>query len=296
MQCPLSFRYAYCVLVSQKTVIRCLTAVLLAASASLAHAGPFDPQVGQPGALGIPAASPLFTEWASSVASLNRGPEDIANPSLGLASVGTASNALGSPVGNASRVVSLGDGGSITVGFNMPIKNGPGPDLAVFENGFLSGGASQAFLELATVAVSSDGTNFFTFPDVSDTQTTTQVGGSGLLDASNLYDLAGKYIAGYGTGFDLSELANVSPLLNVNDITAVRITDVVGSIDPQYGTKDSLGNLINDPFPTPFTSSGFDLNAVGAINVVPEPSGLFLGLTALVAVGALKITRSHRRV
>ena len=41
-----------------------------------------------------------------------------------------------------------------------------------------------------------------------------------------------------------------------NNVTEVRITDVVGSIDPWYGTRDSLGNLINDPFKTPF-ASGF---------------------------------------
>ena len=59
----------------------------------------------------------------------------------------------------------------------------------------------------------------------------------------------------------------------MNDVIAVRITDVVGSIDPALGTKDSLGNLINDPFPTPFASSGFDLNAVGVINALPQQAG-----------------------
>ena len=178
--------------------------------------------------------------------------------------------------GVSSHVVSLGDGGSITLGFNTPIANGPGSDFAVFENGFLTGpsGSGLAYLELAVVNVSSDGVHFFRFPDVSETQTSTQVGGFDSLDATNLHDLAGKYIAGYGTGFDLSELAGVSPYLNINDVTEVRITDVVGSIDPRYGTRDSLGNLINDPFPTPFASGGFDLNGVGVIHMasVPEPS------------------------
>ena len=122
----------------------------------------------------VPA--PIFQEWASSVVSITRGPEDIANPNSPLASFGTPSNALGLANDNTSKVVSLGDGGSITLGFNTPIANGPGADFAVFENGFLSGGSGLAFLELATVAVSSDGVHFFTFPDVSETQTTTQVG------------------------------------------------------------------------------------------------------------------------
>jgi hypothetical protein len=282
-----------------------LSAIALAASlfafaaVAPARAGTYDPQVGQPGSLGIPYTSPLFQEWASSVVSLIRGPEDIADSNSPPASFGDPSNALGPANNNTSKVVSLGDGGSITLSFNTPIANGPGADFAVFENGFLSGGPGLAFLELATVAVSSDGGHFFTFPAVSETPTTTQVGPFGLLNATNLHDLAGKYIAGYGTGFDLSELAGVSPLLNINDVTEVRITDVVGSIDPRYGTLDSLGNLINDPFPTEFASGGFDLNGVGVINMdaaVPEPSGLVLGLTSVgVALAALRAGSPDRR-
>ncbi len=250
----------------------------------------FDPQAGQPGSLAIPNTSPLFQEWASrSVVSITRGPQDITNPNSPLASAGTPSNALGMADGSAGHIVSLGDGGSITLGFTTPIANGPGADFAVFENGFLSGSAGLAFLELAFVDVSSDDVNFFRFPSVSLTQTTTQVGGFGLLDASNLHDLAGKYVAGFGTGFDLSELAGVSPLLDINHITEVRITDVVGSIDPRFGTRDSVGDLINDPFKTPFASGGFDLNGVGVINMdtaVPEPTSLaLLGMGAAVFFG-----------
>ena len=250
----------------------------------------YDPQVGQPGSLGIIKTSPAFTEWASSVVSITRGPQDITDPNSPLASFGSPSNALGPGIGQSLtyNVVSLGDGGSITLGFDRPIVNGTGADFAVFENGFRSGATGLAFLELATVAVSSDGIHFFTFPAVSLTQTTTQVGGFDLLDARNLYDLAGKYIAGYGTGFDLSELAGVSPLLNVNDVTEVRVTDVVGSIDPRYGTRDSLGNFINDPFTTPYPTGGFDLNAIGVIHAaaVPEPSSLALVAVAL-GIGGL---------
>ena len=249
----------------------------------------YDPQVGQPGSLGIANTSPLFTEWASSVVSFTRGPQDISNPNSPPASVGAPSSVIGAD-GSGAGVVSLGDGGSITVGFDRPIVNGAGADFAVFENGFLTGGAGLAYLELAFVDVSSDGVNFFRFPSVSLTQTTTQVGGFGSLDASNLHDLAGKYIAGYGTGFDLGELVGVSPLLDIDHVVDVRITDVVGSINPLYGTRDSLGNLINDPFTTPFASSGFDLTGVGVINAVavPEPSS---GLLCLVAIGVGALAR-----
>jgi hypothetical protein len=131
--------------------------MLLGGLAIEARAGTYDPQVGQAGSLGIPNTSPLYREWASSVLSITRGPQDIAVANSPLASFGDPSNALGMANGVSTHVVSLGDEGSITLGFNAPIANGPGADFAVFENGFLSGGAGLAYLELAYVEVSSDG-------------------------------------------------------------------------------------------------------------------------------------------
>ncbi|HKD36990.1 MAG TPA: PEP-CTERM sorting domain-containing protein [Pirellulales bacterium] len=257
---------------------------------SSVYAGPFAPQAGQPGSTAIAAGDPRFVEWASSVINLTRGPQNIANPSLGLASFGASTNALGpsDAATNFSGVVSLGDGGQITLGFSQPIRNGAGPDFAVFENGFASG--NLAFLELGFVEVSSDGVNFFRFPATSLTQTTTQIGTFGLLDATNLDNLAGKYVAGFGTPFDLDQLASVSSLLDVNNVNYVRIVDAVGSIDPLFATHDSPGNMVNDPWPTPSASSGFDLDAVGVINSVPEPSSW-----ALVIIGGVLILASGRR-
>lgn len=249
--------------------------------------GPFAPQAGQPGSTAIAAGDPRFIEWASSIASITRGPQNITNPSLGLASFGSPANALGP---SNSTVVSLGDGGQITLGFAQPIRNGAGPDFAVFENGFISG--SLAFLELGFVEVSSDGADFFRFPAVSATQTATQVGSFGLLDATNLDNLAGKYVAGFGTPFDLDQLAGISPLLDVNNVSFVRIVDVVGSIDPLYATHDSMGAVVNDPWPTASASSGFDLDAVGVINAVPEPAGWAL---AAIGVGLFAIACKRKR-
>lgn len=265
--------------------------LVLALGVGPARAG-FDPQVGVAGSLGIAATSPLFQGWATTVVDFQPGPQNIANPTGPLANAGTPAGALGSP---SSGLVSLGDGGWITLGFDAPIANGAGIDFAVFENGFLLGavGTYLAYLELAHVEVSSDGVNFFRFPSTSLTQTNTQVGGFGGLDARDLHNLAGKYIAGYGTGFDLEDLVGVSPLLDVNNVIQVRIIDVIGSIDPAYGSYDSHGNLINDPYSTPFGSGGFDLTGVGVINfrqplaAVPEPSSLALGLCGLAALGVV---------
>jgi hypothetical protein len=40
---------------------------------------------------------------------------------------------------------------------------------------------------------------------------------------------------------------------------------VVGSLQNAYATFDTAGRKINDPWPTGFPSSGFDLDAVGVI-------------------------------
>src|SRR5690606_11510609 len=124
---------------------------------------------------------------------------------------------------------------------------------------------SVGYLELAVVEISSDGVNYFRFPAVSATQTDEQIGTFGTPVATDLHNLAGKYIGKYGTPFDISDI-NDSPLLDKSQIRYVKIIDVVGSIDENYGTFDSEGNIINDSYPTPFPTGGFDLQAVGVIH------------------------------
>jgi hypothetical protein len=144
---------------------------------SLAWTGPFAPAAGQPGSTAIANTSGSFVEWADGYQNLIRGPLDIAHPSAGQASFGDPTSALGEADGSTTHAVSLGDGGQITLSFARPITDGPGPDLAVLENSF-----SDTFLELAFVEVSTNGVDFVRFPSESLTQTTTQVGTSGLLD------------------------------------------------------------------------------------------------------------------
>lgn len=236
-------------------------------------------------ASGLPASSSDFIGWATGVSNLTRGLMNIANPGLGNASFGTANSALGAP--NGSDVVSLGDGGSITLTFAQPITNGPTWDFAVFENGFLSSGL--VFAELGFVEVSSNGTDFFRFASTSLTQTTTQVGAFGTLDPTKISNLAGQFPAMQGTPFDLDEMFGVSPLLDINAVTHVRIVDVVGSLNDAYASRDALGNKINDPWSTPFASSGFDLDAVGVIHSVPEPATF-----AVLGLGALLLRRRRK--
>ena len=271
-----------------------LIAVFLVATS--AHAGPYAPRSGTPGTTAIPADSPRFVGFATGVASATRGPQNITDPASPIATFGAPADALGAPAGSpdavnggAAGVVSLGDGGRIALTFAAPITDGPGPDFAVFENGLpLAGSATRDFLELAFVEVSTDGLTFARFPAVSLTPTGTQIGTFGTLDASDVNGLAGKDLTGFGTPFDLSDLpatAGVDPLR----ITQVRLVDVVGSIDPLYATLDSLGNAVNDPFTTPFPTGGFDLDAVGVLNAVPEP-----GLLGLIGLAFVALTRGRR--
>lgn len=217
----------------------------------------FPPPAGQPGTTAIAADSSAFVAWATGC-TVQRGPQDISNPGLGVASVGDGTMATGAAGTNG--VVSLGDGGTAVLTFAEPITNGPGWDFAVFENGF-----NDTFLELAFVEVSSDGVDYVRFPATSNTQTDTQIDGFGAVDATLIDNLAGKYRAGFGTPFDLEQLAG-SPGLDVNAVTHVKIIDVVGCIQDAYATHDHLGQKVNDPWSTPFASSGFDLDAVGVIH------------------------------
>ena len=121
--------------------------------------------------------------------------------------------------------------------------------------------------------MSTDGQRFVRFPATCLTQNTTQLGNAGQTDPTNLNNLAGKYRIGFGTPFDLEELRD-STGINIDSIVYVRIVDVVGCIDPQYATRDQYGNIINDPWPTPFESSGYDLTGVGVIHELTPGVGI----------------------
>jgi len=235
-----------------------VAAALAAALSPLASAGSFDGAAGTPGSLAIAASDPAFVGWATGFSDLVPGPAQIDNLATGNVTFGAGLQTLGAAGADVFDVVSLGDGGRITLTFAAPIADGPGWDFAAFENSF-----SNTFLELAFVEVSSNGTDFFRFDAFSETPASTQIGGFGTVDPTNLRNLAGKYRFGFGTPFDLAELAGRSSLLNVNAVTHVRIVDVVGAVNPAYATRDSLGRIINDPWATPFSSGGFDLDAIG---------------------------------
>jgi hypothetical protein len=236
--------------------------LLAAALVGTATAGPFPPAAGQPGSDAVAGNDSRLTLWAAAV-DIVRGPRLIDSPSPNPAGFGEASDAIGPAEASPDdpyTVVSLGDGGSATVTFASPIGNVPGPDFAVFENGFSAG-----FLELGHVEVSSDGVNFFRFPSTSLTPASANIGEGGSVNPTNVRNLAGKYLAGFGTPFDLAELRSISPGLDIQRITHIRVIDVVGTNNPLYASTDSAGGIVIDPYPTNFFTGGFDLDAVGAV-------------------------------
>ncbi|MEM7183553.1 MAG: hypothetical protein AAF518_21775 [Spirochaetota bacterium] len=188
----------------------------------------------------------------------------------------TPAKAYGSATGNNMDIVSLGNHGEITLTFSSGIKNGSGFDFVVFENAFESGGSGKMFAELAYIEVSSDGTNFLRFDNVS--RTPGPVGGYGALDMRNIYGYAGQHPNAYGTSkgtpFDLDWLRNkekvVNGMVDLNNIFYVKIVDISGAPDDSeaptyYPSYDSFDTIIHDAYKT-WGSGGFDLEAVGVIH------------------------------
>ena len=222
--------------------------VLLVFSVEL-QAGPFAPAAGQSGSTAIAKDSAQWVAWAT-------GWNDYLPGSDLDAGFKTPEKALGKALGDSYDVVSLGNGGSITLTFERPIMDGEGYDFAVFENSI-----SDTFLELAWVEVSSNGSDFYRFDNYS--YTPSQVSPFGVVNPTNIDGLAGKYKQGYGTPFDLSELKDIIGL-DLNNIGYIRIKDILGN----GSERDTLNNKIYDPYKT-ISSAGFDLDAIGVIHQAP---------------------------
>ncbi len=240
-----------------------LTRVLAQTSAAGCAPVPFDavydvratyaPAPPDPTTTAVAHDDPRIAGWASGVDSYLPGP-GVTNTLFTM-----PSQALGPAGTDTLAVVSLGNGGSITLTFDAPITDGDGWDFAVYENGF----ASDVFLELGFVEVSSDGTHFARFDSAFQTQVAPGGNSSGI--AAQIGGLAGTYMVGYGTPFDLAALRN-APLVRDGtvDLTAikqVRVVDIVGD----GTTLDSFGRGIIDPLSSGPTA-GFDLDGVAVLN------------------------------
>ncbi len=226
-----------------------------------AFSQPFAPPAGQEGSTAIHMDDPAFVGWAVDYTEYETGKR--LDPAFQ-----TPEKALGKADGTSFDVVSMGEGGRITMIFEPSIQNGEGWDFAVFANPY-----DDYFLELAFVEVSTDGDVFVRFDAVS--YTPDPVASFGRVDATLVNGFAGKYRQGYGVPFDLSDLSGKPEVtggsVDIDDIRYVRIVDITGD-GRETDIKDEK---IYDPYPTT-GSAGFDLDAIGVSNGAPYPDGAIL--------------------
>jgi len=180
---------------------------------------------------------------------------------------------LGPPQGSLD-VVQLGIRGTLTVGFDVTIVDGPGPDLTVWENGFRFG-SDFVFAELARVGVSSDGIHYATFPPEYYAGPlgqfeTMEIGATwGMAGASEGFGMGDPLRPSRSQGdfFDLGALRD-EPLVRIglvdlNAIRFLRLTDIRGD----GSERDRAGRPIIDP--TGMNDSA-DFDAAAALNIVGE--------------------------
>jgi hypothetical protein len=157
------------------------------------------------------------------------------------------------------HVVSLGEGGTITISFEDEIVvNGPGPDFSVFENPFYNGGDSlNRYIETAIVEVSQDGVNFLRFPfDImplveppgNPHRYSGFAGVEPVLSNNGIPDPTDPLVSG-GDHFDLE-------VVGLPNARLVRI------IDTGDTTYDNDGDLVTDTGLNLPNQAGFDLDAV----------------------------------
>lgn len=269
--------------------------------------GQFAPAPNQPGTTAVHKDSSIIVSWATEV-EVKRGFIDINDTNQvfnnsNRASFGLLEDALGKAEGVATDCISLGDSGIAIVTFGGNIYNGLGPDLAIFENGF-----ADNYMEFAFVEVSSDGEHFVRFPAESFVPLDIQIGPFEYSNVEQVNNLAGKYRIGFGTPFDLDELKD-SMNIDVNHISHIKLIDVIGSITGRK-SYDNNGNVINDCYPTPFASGGFDLDGIGVmyldnlslqnekinqIAIYPNPSNDYFSIKG-IDHSEVKIKNSEGRV
>jgi hypothetical protein len=219
-------------------------------AATDAAAPVFAPPAGAAGSTAVALDDPRLVGWASAVVDIDYGEnvdEQWKTPERG----------LGAAQGTSTDVVSLGEGGAITLGFEQPLVDGAGADFCVFENSF-----SDTFLELGFVEVASNADTFVRFAAYS--RVPAAVEAYGTIESTLVDGFAGKYRQGYCTPFDLALLQDRPEVqrgeLDLGAIRYVRIRDVVGD----GNDLDCADAPIYDPYPTT-GGAGFDLDAVAVL-------------------------------
>ncbi|MFT7464916.1 MAG: hypothetical protein ACI9EF_003276 [Pseudohongiellaceae bacterium] len=198
---------------------------------------------------------------------------------------GVPDDMLGPPVGLGNSdgsvdVYSIGTGGEVVLFLDTPATNGAGTDIIVYENPFLTNLTGwDAYIELAAVAVSTNGVDWANFPNDFDGPVGPYLQGSIQLGADSTWfdGFAGvmpfaanpptvnplDVVAGGGDAFDLSDLIDDPTVINgdvdLDFIQYVKLTDMLAGID-----TDTKGQPVWDcGFPS---FSCADIDSVCAVN------------------------------
>jgi hypothetical protein len=230
----------------------------------------------------IARTSPAIAAWPVACAEFVRG--------LDRSSASPAFDDPARALKGASGPVNLGNTGSITLVFDPPASDGPGADLAFFENGFTTSGGLTA--EYGFLEVSSNGFDFVRFDAATLRDPASVPDPTGVMTGWNTtldWGIMGRYPSGAGDLFDLAWLAGkravVEGRVDLSRISHVRLVDIIGidearlagpddsqfpradhralisSLLGTYDSSDCFGNVIFDQYPTVGTG-GLDLDAV----------------------------------
>jgi len=249
---------------------------------------------------GVDGTGTVGRAWISAVVAFEPSPVPGSGGSArdDLAQTASVAAVVGPPAdftlnGVTRHYLSLGAGGRITVTFDLPLRDGPGPDFAVFENGFhdqqpVEGTSREGltnqylFAELAVVEVGSTTQAWARFPVATvNTErlfqaTYTEEDRFASQDVTGLDGFAGKHLISFGTPFDLARLTNHPAVqggaVDLSDIRFVRLTDVPGD----GSVLDDQGRPVHDPYfdayavglqPAPAHAlDGFDLRGIVALH------------------------------
>jgi hypothetical protein len=148
----------------------------------------------------------------------------------------------GSAAAGSLDVLSLGQGGSIVLRLGRPARDGPGPDLLIFENPFQIAGGERIFGESGEVAVSVDGERFEAFSCAAEEVPAFGCAGWGVVRGAPSDFPNDAPLEPQAVGGDAFDLATVG----MDEATFVRITD----------RAQAAGAVGGAP------SAGFDLDAV----------------------------------
>ncbi len=218
------------------------------------------------------AAGALDWPYAVSIASLVPGPNASGDPMIMLGAPDG-----GGPYDGSMDVYQLGLGGEVILEPGQRIWDGPGTDLVVYENPFLTfaGTQQETWVEALSVEVSTNGIDWVPFP----TEYTGPVGPFGLFQAVPMHryrgfagvspasakddPTAGEYVEpsdvvlGGGDVFDLADLADhplvQAQIVDLQDIRFVKLTDVVAG-----QSTDSEGTVVWDCGDTLFACADVD--------------------------------------